>query len=555
MRSMSRFLASNNLGLVIGGTLLSTVMACKTPESSTAKNTPTTASRAASGSPCWRYPDASTVLEPVALYSKGGVLKVDLAYQASTGPEGVRYCYTLADGSLSPTLHINPGDHLIINLSNQTQAAVSKDDMQMQIPASQVCGAAIMKSGAVNLHFHGTNVAPTCHQDEVIYTSINPGESFTYDITIPNDEPPGLYWYHPHIHGTAEAAVLGGASGALIVDGLQDVQPSVAHLPARTLIVRDQLLPDTSEPSDSLPAWDLSLNYVQVPYPHYPPALIPMQPNQLELWRVLNASANTMLNLKLLYDGVEQSLRIVGLDGVPTGSQDAQRQGIVITKTNILLAPASRAEFIVRAPDKSVVNPVLWTLRYDTGPNGDHDVERPLARITTSATGQEPVKMPAAKTRTAADRFKNIELPKRTTSRKLYFSQKEAETLEGDANFYITVDGQIPTLFRMGQEPSITLKTGSVEEWLVENRAPETHVFHIHQIHFLLVEQNGVRVSGDERQFLDTVTLPYWKGTGPYPSVKLLVDFRRVVPGDFVYHCHILNHEDQGMMAVIRVTP
>src|SRR4029078_3916347 len=87
------------------------------------------------------------------------------------------------------------------------------------------------------------------------------------------------------------------------------------------------------------------------------------------------------------------------------------------------------------------------------------------------------------------------------------------------------------------------------------NRSNENHEFHIHQIHFLLMERNGKPVTAAERQILDTVDLPYWSGTGPYPSIKVRMDFRGPDIGDFVYHCHILDHEDGGMMAIIRVLP
>ena len=79
----------------------------------------------------------------------------------------------------------------------------------------------MMTAASVNMHYHGTNTPPMCHQDEVIKTLINAGETFTYDLHFPFDEPPGLYWYHPHIHGISEAAVQGGASGAIIVEGLR----------------------------------------------------------------------------------------------------------------------------------------------------------------------------------------------------------------------------------------------------------------------------------------------------------------------------------------------
>jgi FtsP/CotA-like multicopper oxidase with cupredoxin domain len=94
---------------------------------------------------------------------------------------------------------------------------------------------------------------------------------------------------------------------------------------------------------------------------------------------------------------------------------------------------------------------------------------------------------------------------------------------------------------------------GAVEDWTVENRTQESHEFHIHQIHFVKVAENGNPVS--DGQYLDTINLPYWSGTGPYPSLTLRMDFRGVTPGDFVYHCHILAHEDAGMMAMIRVLP
>ena len=88
-----------------------------------------------------------------------------------------------------------------------------------------------------------------------------------------------------------------------------------------------------------------------------------------------------------------------------------------------------------------------------------------------------------------------------------------------------------------------------------KNRTFEAHEFHQHQIHFLLEQQNGVPVPTAEQQYLDMVQVPYWTGTGPYPSVTLLMDFRGMDIGDFVYHRHILAHEDGGMMAIIRVLP
>jgi FtsP/CotA-like multicopper oxidase with cupredoxin domain len=141
------------------------------------------------------------------------------------------------------------------------------------------------------------------------------------------------------------------------------------------------------------------------------------------------------------------------------------------------------------------------------------------------------------------------------TTRKLYFSEVLSDPSNPDSptNFFITVDGQTPVLFNPNNPPAIVTTQGSVEDWTIENRAMENHEFHIHQIHFLPMARNGVPVSNG--QYLDTIDIPYWTGTGPYPSVKLRMDFRGPIVGDFVYHCHILGHEDSGMMAIIRVQP
>jgi FtsP/CotA-like multicopper oxidase with cupredoxin domain len=220
----------------------------------------------------------------------------------------------------------------------------------------------------------------------VIHTLINSGETFKYRVRLPANEPPGLYWYHPHVHGLTEAAVQGGASGAIVVEGIENLQPEVAGLPERVLLIRDQPIADATTQAENAPAWDISLNYVPIPYPSYPPAVIEMKPGQREVWRVANAAAGTIIDLQLQYDGVPQPFEVVALDGVPTGSRDGTKRGKAITQTDILLAPAARAEFIVTGPSERVKNAVLLTLGVDTGPDGDNDPGRPIARIATTAS-------------------------------------------------------------------------------------------------------------------------------------------------------------------------
>jgi FtsP/CotA-like multicopper oxidase with cupredoxin domain len=391
----------------------------------------------------------------------------------------------------------------------------------------------------------------------VIKTLVNAGESFDYDVHFPADEPPGLYWYHPHVHGISEAAVQGGASGAIVVEGIADHLPTLAGLRQQILLIRDMPVAGNPAPGGAVPSWDLSLNYVPIAYPAMVPASLPIRPLEKQLWRVVNASADTILDLQVRYDGRRQPLQVVALDGVPTGSQDGAFRGHALTQTDIFLAPSARAEFLVTAPGLNVRNARLVTLKIDTGPDGDNDPTRTIAVIKASPDAPEPPLVVPAATGGGlhAQRFAGLASAQPTRQRKLYFSEvlSDPSNPNSPTNFYITVDGQTPALYDPSAPPAIVTTQGSVEDWTIENRALENHEFHIHQIHFLVLAENGVPVPNG--QYLDVINLPYWPGTGPYPSVKLRMDFRGSDVGDFVYHCHILGHEDGGMMAILRVLP
>jgi FtsP/CotA-like multicopper oxidase with cupredoxin domain len=507
--------------------------------------------------PCPRFAAGSSVTQAADLFSQNGVLNVNFSYQTTVDSAGrTLYCFMTPDGLESPTLHLHPGDHLVVNVTNNVPASGA---MAMAV-SGPTCGAATMTASSVNVHYHGTNTSPTCHQDEVIRTMINSGETFSYNVGFPADEPPGLYWYHPHIHGIAEAAVQGGASGAIVVEGIQNLQPAVAGLRQQVLVIRDQNVAGNPAPGgpNNIPSWDLSLNYVPIAYPFYTPSVIHMKPGEKQLWRVVNASADTIINLQLQFDGTPQPLSVVGLDGVPTGSQDGTRQGKILTRTNILLAPAARAEFIVTGPSSTVKNATLLTLNVNTGPLGDNDPQRALAAIQTSANAPEPpLTVPAVSGLPNAQRFEGLATATPTLQRTLYFSEVLSDPSNplSPTNFFITVDGATPVVFAGNNPPAIVTTQGAVEDWTIQNRTAELHEFHMHQIHFLLLAQNGNPVTLDQLQFLDMIQVPFWDGKGPYPSVKVRMDFRGPDIGDFVYHCHILGHEDNGMMATIRVQP
>jgi FtsP/CotA-like multicopper oxidase with cupredoxin domain len=202
---------------------------------------------------------------------------------------------------------------------------------------------------------------------------------------------------------------------------------------------------------------------------------------------------------------------------------------------------------------------LLVTRTVDTGPGGENDPNRMLARIIATADAPEPqarLESPAYPPPAEQKPWLGDVQPVRV--RHLYFSEKldVPNDPTSATEFYLTVEGQEPKMFDMtSKEPDIVAQQGTVEDWIIENRTSELHDFHIHQLHFLMLDYMGLQVNED---FLrDTVNVPYYNGhTLSYPSVRIRVDFRDPnTVGTFLYHCHILEHEDKGMMGSIRVDP
>jgi FtsP/CotA-like multicopper oxidase with cupredoxin domain len=520
------------------------------------------------------------------LRSHDGILKVDLKFRKAPDTNGnTRFCYIAEDGSEAPTLRVNPGDLLILSLKNDMSASFKPAAIAMGpkgAASSEACASSDMTAESTNLHFHGLSIPPLCHQDDVLNTSIQPSDQpFEYRFRIPADQPPGLYWYHPHIHGLTKTQVLGGASGALIVEGIERENKAVAGLPERVLIIRDQNLlnpnapPSKSEPvlpkmlldrdGDAAnngtgfgqPAKDLSINFVPVPYPDYPPAVIEMKPEETQLWRVLNASAITYLNLAVLFNRAPQKLGLVALDGVPL-NENGTMGDFVDWQTHLGVPPGSRVEFIVKGPPLGVSG-LLVTRTVDTGAGGENDPNRALATLKSSEESTEPrSKLAASPTPLPASQMAWLGNVAPVRTRRLYFSEKllDPNNPNSATTFYITVDGQTPAPFDpQSGIPNIVAKQGTVEDWIIENRSNELHAFHIHQMHFMLLDYLGKPVN--EPFLRDTVNVPYFDGRAlEYPSVRLRMDFRDPnVVGTFPYHCHLLEHEDGGMMGLVRVEP
>jgi FtsP/CotA-like multicopper oxidase with cupredoxin domain len=517
----------------------------------------------AQSSTCPSRPVPGTlVLNPLELSSKNGELQLGLTIRNGADSLGyMHYCfeYSTSSGTVeAPTLRMNPGDTLTLDLINQLNVPHPTADERLprmeemegmnsagHAAVTDPCQSKIMNFNTTNVHFHGLNVPPVCHQDDVLNTLIQPSKTpFRYQIKIPENEPPGLYWYHPHPHGFTTFQVNGGAAGAIIIGGMERIKPQVAGLTERVFMIRQQFL----KPGAWIPGpFQFSLNFQPAISPAAKAPIIQMKPGEKQFWRVANASTQAFLALQLLFGTTAQTLELIAIDGVPvTGNPMVD---------TINLPPAGRAEFIVTGPPAGAAASFV-TAGFDTGPIGNANAFQLLADVvsTSDPTGGPAAGVPAAVPALPVEqRFSGLAAIKPTTQRKLYFAEA-AQGTNPPLSFFITVEGQPPRIFKADEPPAIVTHVGAVEDWTIENRTSEEHAFHMHQIHFLVIAIDGKPLSNPTMR--DTVNVHFWDGKGPYHNVTVRMDFRDPnIAGTFVYHCHVLAHEDSGMMAKIQVDP
>jgi FtsP/CotA-like multicopper oxidase with cupredoxin domain len=158
----------------------------------------------------------------------------------------------------------------------------------------------------------------------------------------------------------------------------------------------------------------------------------------------------------------------------------------------------------------------------------------------------------------------NAASPENAVVRRRTFAFTEYQRANSSkTDFYITEVSRPDAViepYPMEGHPSsvVEVEPDSVEEWTILNFTHEVHNFHIHQLHFRVLESDDKFVEG---RMLDTINVPValpdanWSPDDPVTpgSVRLLMRFRRNISGEFVFHCHILSHEDKGMMGLIRV--
>jgi suppressor of ftsI len=437
--------------------------------------------------------------------------------------EDGRDAFAFNGKTVAPVIRASPGDVLKITYNNK-------------LPSKSAGSCAVNPCmDMTNLHFHGLSVSPDAPQDDVLTMLAKPGQALHYEVRIPRDHPPGLFWYHTHPHGESHRQVLDGMSGAIVIEGMERYVPEIERLRERVIVVRGRsiehdpdaarLMRDVAVPAKGCGGENEAVEEVFTVNGALRPG-IEIAPGERQFWRIVNASADRYLDLQL--DG--ESLEIVALDGMPLAYRDPKRP--TMTSDHLLVSPAGRIEAIVTGPPLGAPR-MLRTLCVNTGPAGDPNPGMVLADLVL------PSAKAAAKEAHVIDDRPPVYKPVDVESLKQTAPDFVVTFTEDQKGFYI--NGK---KFAMDAPPMTTARVGTYQRWRILNLSAELHPFHIHQVHFLAYAENGKPLA--QSAWLDTVNVPV------AGNVDVILDFTDpIIKGMSVFHCHLLNHEDKGMMAKI----
>lgn len=453
-----------------------------------------------------RFPAVSggELIQPSELRSADGRLQVHLDARPGQMEIGGRQAWTLGynGGFPGPTLRLRAGDLLNVRLLN------SLDE-------------------PTNLHVHGLHVSPRGNGDNVFVT-VEPGATFDYEYRLPADHPPGVYWYHPHHHGMVAGQIFAGLFGAIIVEDREPVEASRE----RVLVISDITLdgagriPDLSQ-MERMMGREGELVLVNG---QSNPQLT-SRPGRRERWRIVNACVARYLRLRL--DG--QQMQLLGMDSGRFRAPAAVEE--------LLLAPGNRADLLVTTARGGSV---LRALNYDRGTmagmmgqgsaprSADDGQDRDGVELATLTASGEPVGSPGPIP--AHPDPGDLRGSAVAAHRQLTFAMGGM----GMGMMSFTINGRQFSEART----DTTVAAGSVEEWTLTNTSPMDHPFHLHIWPMQVIQEQGRSL--DTAVWQDVVNVP---ANG---QVKVRVAFKDFA-GRSVYHCHILDHEDNGMMGIIEV--
>ena len=434
--------------------------------------------------------------------SKDGLLELDLEASESLVNLGGKQAYLLTyNGQIpAPRLEAKPGDQVRIHFTNNL-------------------------SQPTNIHYHGLHIPITGNADNV-FLKIEPGDQLTYEFQIPPNHPAGTFWYHPHLHGLVAEQLFGGLAGLFILRGELDEIPEIKAAKEEFLVLQDFALDNDGKPMGSA---HMSLmagreGETITANGQVNPHLSLAEAGLLRL-RILNASPSRFYRLAL----EDHPFYQIATDGGALNEPVEVRE--------LLLTPGQRAEVLVKGDPKSGKYRLV-SLPYDRGGRGmmgrgrnrNNPSNKPLTLATRKYESPvESLSLPSKLTSIPA-------LPKPQQVR--HFELNHGMNPGAGMGFLINGEPY------KGDRIDTKAQLGTVEDWEIINVGVMDHPFHVHGHAFQVISRDGK---------LESLTA--WRDTvlvKRNETVRIRIPFQDFA-GKTVYHCHILDHEDLGMMGNLMI--
>lgn len=473
--------------------------------------------------------------EPIEISSNGGVLELDLSFSESVFHAPChdiitrQYSFSGVPSSPGPTLRIKPGDFVSLTIHNTLSPDTSEGVMNhFRLPRT------------TNLHTHGLHISPLQPGDNILKTIIKGGESYQYLYQIPEYHAEGLYWYHPHQHGSGALQDGGGAIGAIIIDNDAKGLPEDIALIPKSLIILSHW--NFSE-MDMIASASGDTIWKYTPNGYCPPEETASTTNffttngQSQPW--LNIKEGQWHRLQVLNTSLMSWINILPPEGCEF--QLLAKDGIYLQElprhvSHIILPGAGRADLAVRCSDsgqKTIIS------AKSTGKGQDLMWEGVLFHLLVQES-QLPPQPPLTRT--------TYDLP-------CYLH--DLTHLEPEHKYsFVQNDNDLPGTYTINgisfnpNKPIYKTHLGVLEEWTLGNI--DQHSFHIHVTPFQLM--TGGEAGDNYLQKGD------WHDTIYVPDIPKDLNHTAVIRlrpdaffGDYVMHCHIMPHQDQGMMAFVTV--
>ncbi|MEW6418136.1 MAG: multicopper oxidase domain-containing protein [Nitrospirota bacterium] len=404
----------------------------------------------------------------------------------------------------APTIKVRNGDKLIVNLKNS-----------LSMLGTNILGH---DRDITNLHTHGLHVSPSGNSDNMMIMLMS-GDTFTHEYDLSMQEPSSINFYHPHIHGSVAEQYWGGLAGTLDVADEIDV---LSGFETHILFLKDiNLSGSEPEPYTSLMDFMHGKEGNTVMVNGLVNPVLKIQPGQVQRWRIINASNARFYKLSL----ENHTLYVVGTEG---GLLDKP-----YPMSSLLLSPGERADILVRA-NQSSKNYRFLSLPYNRGCGSKG---QQVTLMTVSYKGNRVNDIIPSGINQSAVRLD----PAIKKTEKLYLSMGQGKGYINGISFEMLSGSTM-------KAAEVHSELGTYEVWEIINQSGMDHPFHQHVNPCQVLSISG----GDSGYASFYSTAPAWKDVVVIPkmgSARILVPVMDY-DGMSMFHCHIVEHEDIGMMGL-----